>query len=101
MRAAMGRLFLAGEARTTWCGFAAPEKTSPLLRSEIAVSRIILICALAALLAACGAQSTNRTALTQERLACADVGIDPGSAAFGRCVVDLSQSLWEEQMLDR
>jgi hypothetical protein len=65
------------------------------------VSRIILICALAAPLAACGSQSANRTALTQERLACADVGIDPGSAAFGRCVVDLSQSLWEEQMLAR
>jgi hypothetical protein len=31
--------------------------------------------------------------LAQERLACADVGIDPGSRAFDQCVDDLDQSL--------
>jgi hypothetical protein len=36
----------------------------------------------------------------QERLACVAIGIDPGSAAFGQCVVDLHQSLWDQQMLD-
>jgi hypothetical protein len=34
---------------------------------------------------------------TQARLACADVGIDPSSAAFGQCVFDLYYSLWDAQ----
>lgn len=55
--------------------------------------RIILICSFAALLAACGTQSANRTAFVQARLACADVGIDPGDPIFGQCVADLDQSL--------
>ena len=35
----------------------------------------------------------------REVLACADVGIDPGSAVFGECVADLHHSLWAEQNL--
>ena len=67
------------------------------------MSRIMLICALAALLAAGSTQSAsavesaNQTAWSQARLACADVGIDPGSPAFGQCVFDLAQSVWDEQ----
>jgi hypothetical protein len=61
--------------------------------------RIILISSLAALLAACGTQSAGQPALTQERLACAEVGIEPGNAAFGQCAVDLEQSLWNEQLV--
>jgi hypothetical protein len=57
------------------------------------MSRIIPVCFLAALLAACGTQSAVQSALAQERLACADVGIDPGSRAFDQCVDDLDQSL--------
>jgi hypothetical protein len=57
------------------------------------MSRMIPICFLATLLAACGTQSDVQTALAQERLACADVGIDPGSGAFDQCVDDLDQSL--------
>jgi hypothetical protein len=34
---------------------------------------------------------------TNARLACADVGIAPGSGAFGQCVFDLYYSLWDEQ----
>jgi hypothetical protein len=30
-------------------------------------------------------------------LACADVGIDPNSAAFDQCVFDLYYSVWDEQ----
>jgi hypothetical protein len=59
------------------------------------MSRIILICFSTALLSACGTQSPAQTALAQEHLACADVGIDPGSRAFGQCVGDLDQSLWD------
>jgi hypothetical protein len=67
------------------------------------MSRIILICFFAALLAAGGSQganafaSANQTAWAQARLACADVGIDPGNAAFDQCVVDLYYSLWNEE----
>lgn len=67
------------------------------------MSRIILIGSFAALLAASGTQSANaiesdnQTAWAQARLACADVGIDPGRGAFGQCVLDLYYSLWDEQ----
>jgi hypothetical protein len=67
------------------------------------MSRIILIGSFAALLAASGTQSAsaiesaNQTAWAQARLACADVGIAPGSGAFGQCVFDLYYSLWDEQ----
>ena len=64
------------------------------------MSRIILISSFAALLAASGTQSanaiqsTNQDAWAQCNLYCADVGIDPGSAAFNQCVADLNHSLW-------
>ena len=65
------------------------------------MSRIILICSLAALLmsGACAnaIKNANQTAWAQPRLACADVGIDPGSPAFGQCVFDLYYSLWNGQ----
>ena len=69
------------------------------------MSRIILISSFAALLAASGThranafQSADQGTWTQDNLACADVGIDPGSAAFNRCVEDLHHSLWAEQNL--
>jgi hypothetical protein len=65
------------------------------------MSRIVLICSLAAVLAASGTQSANaiesanQTAWATARLACADVGIAPG--AFGQCAFDLYYSLWDEQ----
>jgi hypothetical protein len=67
------------------------------------MSRIISICCFAALLSAGCTQSANaiesanQTAWAQARLACADVGIDPRSAAFGQCVFDLYYTLWDEQ----
>ena len=65
--------------------------------------RTISIGAFAALLAMAGIQSANafesasKTAWAQAQLACADVGIAPGSGAFGQCVFDLYYSLWDEQ----
>jgi hypothetical protein len=67
------------------------------LELEIIMSRIALICSFAALLAACGTQSASQSDWAKARLACADVGIAPGSGAFGQCVVDLYYSLWDEQ----
>jgi hypothetical protein len=67
------------------------------------MSRIMLICSLAAVLAAGGTQSASaienasQTAWAQAGLACADVGIAPGSGAFGQCVFDLYYSLWDEE----
>ena len=67
------------------------------------MSRIIVIGSFAALLAASCTQSanaidsTNQTDWEKARLACADVGLDPGSSAFGQCVFDLYYSLWNEQ----
>jgi hypothetical protein len=61
---------------------------------------MILISSFAALLAASGTQSANavqrtdQDAWAQYYLACADAGIDPGSAAFNQCVIDLNHALW-------
>jgi hypothetical protein len=61
------------------------------------MSRIALICAFAALLGSSDAASANQADWSQARLACADVGIAPGSGAFDQCVFDLYYSLWDEQ----
>jgi hypothetical protein len=61
------------------------------------MSRMILICSFAALLWSSETVSAYQSDWVQARLACADVGIDPGSAAFGQCVLDLYYSLWNEQ----
>jgi hypothetical protein len=66
------------------------------------MSRIILISSLAALLAASSVGSANAAQHNwyKDSLACADVGIDPGSAAFSQCVSDLHHSLWAAQNLE-
>jgi hypothetical protein len=61
------------------------------------MSRIIKISSFAAALLSSGTLSAHQNDWAQARLACADVGIDPSSAAFGQCVVDLYYSLWNEQ----
>ena len=64
------------------------------------MSRFILICFFAAMRAASAtqsaeaAESAKKSAWMQDSLACADVGIDPGSAVFSQCVGDLHHSLW-------
>jgi hypothetical protein len=71
--------------------------------------RLILICAFAATLGACATQSSNadlssdanKNTWAHENLACADVGITPGSPTFDQCVADLHQSIWVAHNLDR
>jgi hypothetical protein len=64
------------------------------------VTRIILLSVFGVLLAACSTENANQVALTRERLACADVGIDRGNPAFAQCAANLDASLWDEQQLD-
>jgi hypothetical protein len=61
------------------------------------MSRIILTCCFAALLGSCGTQSVNNIDLEHARLACADLGIAPGSSAFDQCASNLYYSLWQKQ----
>jgi hypothetical protein len=67
------------------------------------MSRFILICSLAATLAASATQSADaaesaeKSAWVRDSLACADLGIDPGSPIFSQCVADLHHSLWAVQ----
>ena len=65
------------------------------------MSRIVLICSFAALFAASSTGSANAAQDTwyKDSLACAAVGIDPGSPAFNQCVADLHHSLWAEKNL--
>jgi hypothetical protein len=61
------------------------------------MSLIISMAFFAAVLLASGTSSADQSDWTRARLACADVGIDPNSAAFGQCVFDLYYSVWDEQ----
>ena len=61
------------------------------------MSRIILACSFAAALVVSGTVNANQSDWQRAQLACADVGIDPSTAAFGQCVLDLYYSLWNEQ----
>jgi hypothetical protein len=63
------------------------------------MSRFVLACCFAALLGSCGTLSANKIDWEHARLACADVGIDPGSSAFDQCVANLHQHLWQVQNL--
>ena len=68
------------------------------------MSRMILICSFAALLATVGSQSANAFEsarqsewAAQAGLACADVGIAPGRGDFNQCVFNLYYTLWNEE----
>lgn len=63
---------------------------------ETTMSRVTFLCVLAGLLGACAAPQPTETALTKQRLACAAIGLDPGSTLFDSCVFDLGQSLRDE-----
>jgi hypothetical protein len=58
------------------------------------MSRMILIFCLGALLASSGTLRAQERVWNRDALACADVGIDPGSPVFSQCVADLHRSLW-------
>ena len=70
------------------------------------MSRIILISSVAALLAGCGTQradaiqSANQDTWAHASLACAEVGIAPGSDAFSQCVADLHDSVWAARNME-
>ena len=70
------------------------------------MSHIILISSFAALITMAGTQHANavqsadQSAWAQDSLACADVGIDPGSTVFNQCVADLHNSLWAVENLE-
>ena len=61
------------------------------------MSLIISVALFAAVLLVSGTSSANQSDWTRARLACAEVGIDPNSAAFGQCVFDLYYSVRNEQ----
>jgi hypothetical protein len=65
------------------------------------MSRIALTCCFAALLGSCATLSANKIDWEHARLACADVGIEPGSSAFDQCVTNLYSSLWTQNMAER
>jgi hypothetical protein len=59
--------------------------------------KLVLIAPVAglAILAACAGPSAGTVRLAQERHACAEMGIDPGSDAFGQCVGNLDATMFE------
>jgi hypothetical protein len=59
------------------------------------MARIALTCCFAALLASC-VQSYQQADWGRARLACADVGLEPQSAAFDDCVFDLYYTVWDQ-----
>jgi hypothetical protein len=61
------------------------------------MSRIAFFFSFAMLLATGGLAHADQPILAKERLACAEIGIDPSSPAFNQCVVDLDQSLDQVQ----
>jgi hypothetical protein len=70
-----------------------------LLTKEIFMSRFAFLFSFAALLATGEIALADQPIQTKERLACAATGIDPASPAFAQCVVDLDQSLSQEQSI--
>jgi hypothetical protein len=61
------------------------------------MSRIAVIFCFAAVLTCCSPLTTNNIDWEHARLACADVGIAPGSSVFDQCVSTLYNTLWAEQ----
>ena len=59
--------------------------------------RIALICCFAALLGSCGTASVSKIDLEHARLACADIGVEPGSSTFDQCASNLYYSMWQSQ----
>ena len=61
------------------------------------MSRLFLTCSFALLFGSCSTLTGNNIDWEHARLACADVGISPGSSIFDQCVSNLYHSLWWEQ----
>ena len=56
---------------------------------------LILPMAGLAMLAACAGPTNSQVQLAQEQHSCAEMGIDPGSQAFGQCVGNLDATMFE------
>ena len=65
------------------------------------MSRVVLTFCFAALLCSCVNPSAANIDWEHARLACADVGIDPGNSLYDRCVANLYHSLWEQSLGER
>jgi hypothetical protein len=59
------------------------------------LSHIMPMAGLVALTAACTGPSANTVQFAQERHSCAEMGLDPGSDAFGQCVANLDMTMFE------
>jgi hypothetical protein len=59
------------------------------------LSQIVPMAGLVMLTAACTGPSANTVQMAQERHTCAEMGIDPGSQAFGQCVGNLDATMFE------
>ncbi len=59
------------------------------------LTRIIPMAGLVLMTAACASPSANTVQLAQERHSCAELGLDPGSQAFGQCVGNLDATMFE------
>jgi hypothetical protein len=59
------------------------------------IIRLIPFAALGLLTAACASPGQNAVQTAQERHACANLGIDPGSDAFSGCVANLDATMFE------
>jgi len=59
------------------------------------LSRIVPMVGLVMLTAACASPDANTVQLAQERQSCAELGIDPGSDAYGQCVANLDTTMFE------
>jgi hypothetical protein len=61
----------------------------------MSIMRFIILPATAVLIASCAGASNNEIQMAQERSACAQLGIDPGSQGFAQCVGNLDASMFE------
>jgi hypothetical protein len=59
------------------------------------LSHILPMAGLVMLTAACASPNANTVQLAQERHSCAELGIDPGSDAFGQCVASLDTTMFQ------
>jgi len=59
------------------------------------MSRIAPLIVLALVLSACASAGGSTVRVAQERHACADVGMVPGSAAFANCVGSMDKMLFD------
>lgn len=58
-------------------------------------AKLIAAIGLAAALMGCASPSANDIRMAQERSACGEMGLDPGSEVFGTCVANLDATMFQ------